>query len=119
MPGQPGMQPTPGKQGKGLKYALIGCGCLALIAIAIVAIVWGSVILAYVGLGGSSASSSSSSGSGTCAKAAVCCKAIVAKTHQSTSACDALTQAGVPDAACKQAYATYKKSAGIVGVTCK
>jgi hypothetical protein len=102
-------QPVPGKQGKGLKYALIGCGCLVLLAIAVVVIL-GITGHELLGSGG---------GHGSCAKAAACCKAIIAKSGGNPAPCDNLTRSDMPNIACHEAYVTYRKSARALGVSCK
>jgi hypothetical protein len=113
MPGQPaGFQATPGRQGSGFKYALIGCGCLALIAIAGIIFV-----LATGGIGAYMAKKATATGGADCAAAKACCKAVVAKSGApDDSACNNFDN--VPAMACTQALQTYKKSATALGISC-
>jgi hypothetical protein len=118
---QPQFEATPGKQGKGFKYAIIGCGCLGLLIIAALVIVFAAGGLAWLGLSGSPSSSGGtgaplSTGGGVCDKTIACCKAMLAKTGGSQDTCDNFKN--VPTAACEQALQTYKTTAPNLGVTC-
>lgn len=104
-------QATPGKQGSGFKYALIGCGCLALIGVAIVVFV-----LATGGFAAYMGHRALKSGGADCAAAEACCKKIMAKSGSNDAACTALENA--PALACTESLKTYKQSATALGISC-
>ncbi len=121
-PGQAGYTATPGKQGKGFKYAIIGCGCLLVLGIAIAVFLFAFGGLAYFGLSSHSSksssnpSSSSGGGGGVCADAIKCCKMVSAGVPAAAAACDNLK--GVPTTACSQALDGYQKALKAQGKTC-
>lgn len=111
-PAPGGFQTAPGKQGKGFKYALIGCGCLALIGIAI-----GGALFATGGVAAYFAKKATAPGGADCTAAAACCQKIMDKSgNPDHTACDSLKTA--PALACTSALKTYKQSATQLGITC-
>ncbi len=111
-PAPGGFQATPGRQGKGFKYALIGCGCLALIGIAVVIF-----IFATGGMAAYFARSATAPGGADCVAAAACCEKFMAKSGNTDhTACDSLKTA--PAISCTQALKTYKQSASSLGISC-
>ncbi len=102
----------PAKMKPGVKYALFGCGCLALIGA-------GGVIFALASGGVASymAKKATTPGGADCVAAAACCKKMLAKSGQTDmSSCDNLKTA--PAIACAEALKTYKRSAPALGLTC-
>jgi hypothetical protein len=123
MPG-PGAQPPKKKSNVGLFLAL-GClglllvgGIFAALAIGGVSRYLDSARAAGAGTKGGSAVASGS----TCAAAAACCQKITARTGaapNAQAACENLKKAGMPELGCRSALDTYRKTAGLLGVTCE
>jgi hypothetical protein len=104
--------PPPAKKSPGLKYALVGCGCLLLIAT-------GALLftLATGGVATYFAKKAATPGGPDCAAAAACCEKILAKSGTADrTACTQLKSA--PAIACAQSLKVYKRSAASLGITC-
>ncbi len=106
------MQGPPPKKSQGLKYALIGCGCLVLIG--------AGGVIAALAMGGFSkymARAATKPGGADCAAAAACCNKILTKSGVADhSSCDQFKHA--PAMACMTALHTYKRSAASMGISC-